>query len=321
MRETEYTFAVARVRSNENKLLSYNELMSAVTASDYDEAVARLNGKGYEISGSNYAPALRQRLCDMWELIGSVLPDKSQFDSILIKNDFANLKLILKALVCQKSTEGLLVSPSVYSAVELEKAVRARENSHLPEILQHADRSAYRILTKTGFPQLADSVIDRAALEAAIKLAAAADNPIMSEIAEFEAAAADIKILYRCILTSKAKSFMERCVCECAAFSKKELIASALGSMDAFLEFLSHSDYAGAAEALKESPAAFEKYCDDRLIRILKKAKTQIFGIAPLAAYYYAVNTEVKNVRIILSAKQNALSEDAIRKRVRELYV
>ena len=69
------------------------------------------------------------------------------------------------------------------------------------------------------------------------------------------------------------------------------------------------------------SPAAFEKWCDDRLLTLLRGAKTDIDGIAPLAAYWFAVQNEVRNVRIILSAKCIGLSDEAVRGRVRELYV
>ncbi len=65
----------------------------------------------------------------------------------------------------------------------------------------------------------------------------------------------------------------------------------------------------------------FEKWCDDRLTQVLCSAKTDIYGIAPLAAYWFAVRSEVRNVRIILSAKCSGMSDETVRGRVRELYV
>ena len=91
--------------------------------------------------------------------------------------------------------------------------------------------------------------------------------------------------------------------------------------MESLFEFLSHTGYAGAAEALRESPAAFEKWCDDRLTDALRGARTDIDGIAPLAAYWFAVQNEVRNVRIILSAKCSGMSDETVRGRVREQYV
>lgn len=321
MKDTEYTFAVARIRANEGKLLTSHELSSVIAAASYEEASRRLGDRGYEISESDYMPALEKKRSDMLQLITEVLPDKAQFDSIFILNDFQNLKTLLKGIVCEKTTDELFVSPTVFDAAEVAKNVRARNNSLLPEPLQHADRSGYRILTSTHFAQLADSVIDRAAMEWAIKYSERSDNLIMREIAQTRAATADIKVLYRCIRAQKAQSFMERCVCACDAFEKGRIIKAACEGMESFLEFLSHTDYAGAAEALKESTTAFEKWCDDRMMSLMQRAKGETFGIAPVVAYYHAVETEVRNVRIILSAKKNGLPEEEVRQRVRELYV
>lgn len=321
MKDTEYTFAVARIRSNENKLLNAQDYASVISAPSYEEAARRLSDKGYEINGVDYSGALDKRLDECWELISSVLPDPSQFDSILIKNDFANLKVAEKAFILDKSTDGLFERPSVYDPEEIKEYVFNRKNSSLPFPLQHADRSSHRILSKTRFAQLSDSVIDRASMEWSIKLAAKADHPVLLEIAEAEAALASIKVLYRCILTEKEPSFMERAVCACSYYDKERIIKAADKGMNAFLEYLSHTSLAGAGKALKESPTAFEKWSDDKITDILKCAKTEYFSIAPLAAYYYAATTEIRNVRIILSAKQGGLAEDIIRARVRESYV
>ena len=321
MKDTEYTFAVARVRANEARLLTSAELSALVAAGGFEECARRLREKGYDIAGREYNPALELKLTEMWELISSILPDGTQFNSILIKNDFQNLKVALKALVAQKSTEGLFVSPSVYDPEEVKRCVFSRENLKLPFELQHADRSAYNILTKTGVAQLADTVIDRAAMEHAIRLARSADHPVLLKYAEAVAALTDIKVLYRCIKTGKAKSFMERAVCACEAFEKKEIIAAADEGMDAFSEFVSHTACAAAGEALKESVTAFEKCADDTLIALLQPGKSEAFGISALVGYYFAVRTEVMNLRILLSGKLNGLPDESIRERMRRLYV
>lgn len=321
MKDTAYTFAVARIRVNETRLISQADLGALITAADHDECTRRLKEHGYDFSAGSDAAALNARIAAMWALLESILPDKSGLDSLRIKNDFQNLKVMLKALVCDRDPAPLYLYPCVYDPNELRPLVWERKNDKLPFCLQHADRSAYNILTKTRFAQLGDSVIDRAALEWQLKLAAKGDHPVLSALAEADAALTDLKVLYRCILTGKAESFMLRAVCACGAFDKQEAIASALAGMDAFLAFVRHTPYAGAAEALSDSAAAFEKYCDDCRMQTLAPGKSEAFGIAPLAAYYYAVMTEVMNVRIILSAKRNGLGQEQLRERMRTLYV
>ena len=52
-----------------------------------------------------------------------------------------------------------------------------------------------------------------------------------------------------------------------------------------------------------------------------KKAKYMFLGFEPVLAFYYAKQAELKCVRIVLGGKQNGLSADALRERVRALYV
>ena len=87
------------------------------------------------------------------------------------------------------------------------------------------------------------------------------------------------------------------------------------------IEYLSENGYPEGAQALKESSSAFERWCDNRIIQTIKPQKTNPFSIGPLVAYVIARENEIKTVRIILTCKQNGLSDDSIRERVREMYV
>lgn len=316
MNKYDYTYAVARIRANEAKLLSQQQLSSVIAAPTFDEALRRVSDLGYDTDGG-YIRALDKRARAVDELVFGIVPDKSMLDSLIIKNDFANLKLCLKALVCGKSTDGLLTTPSVYDPEEIKKYVFERKNDKLPECMRHTDRSGYRILTQTRFAQLADSVIDRAAMEQTLLFAAKADNDVMREVAEAFVALTDIKVLYRTIKAKKEESFMLRAVAECADFDKKDIVRAAAKGEESFFEFLSHTPFAKTAQSLKVSPAEYEKKSDEYILGVLDRVKNDPFGIAPIVAFRFAANTELINLRIILSAKHNGMPEDSIRERVR----
>jgi V/A-type H+-transporting ATPase subunit C len=91
--------------------------------------------------------------------------------------------------------------------------------------------------------------------------------------------------------------------------------------MEAIISFLEGTDYAGGAEALKESASAFERWCDNRMMETIRPQKYNAFSIGPIVAYVLARENEIKTVRIILSGKLNGLSDASIRERVREMYV
>lgn len=52
-----------------------------------------------------------------------------------------------------------------------------------------------------------------------------------------------------------------------------------------------------------------------------KSSKYITFGPEPIFSYIVAKETEIKNLRIIMVSKTNGISPEAIRERVRDLYV
>ena len=114
---------------------------------------------------------------------------------------------------------------------------------------------------------------------------------------------------------------MQRAMAPCDSLNVDGLARAALAGMDSIIEYLNGNGYAAGAEALKESPSAFERWCDNRIIQTIKPQKTNPFSLGPLVAYVIARENEIKTVRIILTCKQNGLSDDSIRERVREMYV
>lgn len=56
---------------------------------------------------------------------------------------------------------------------------------------------------------------------------------------------------------------------------------------------------------MRESPSAFERYCDNQLIELIKPQKSNYFGLEPIAAYLLARENEIKTVRLILYGKRS----------------
>ena len=71
---------------------------------------------------------------------------------------------------------------------------------------------------------------------------------------------------------------------------------------------------------MKNSFSEFEIWCDNVMVDTLRPQKTNPFSIGPLFAYMIGRKNEIKTVRIILTGKENGLSNEAIRERVRQMY-
>ena len=125
----------------------------------------------------------------------------------------------------------------------------------------------------------------------------------------------------RACRTGKSREFLERALAPCDSLNVRELADAAASGAEAVEKYLETTEYREGAGELKESLSAFERWCDNLLIRRIRPQLYNAFGLGPLAAYILARESEIKSVRIVLSGKKNHLPEESIRERVRETYV
>lgn len=322
-RELEYTYAVARVRANEQTLLSAADIEQLITAGDYKVTMQKLSDAGWgEIKDIyDYASYIDNYFAKTWNFLVEIMSDIHELDLLLVKNDMQNLKAALKQIVSQHDAKDLYVQSTVYDTETILKAVEERRWNDLPDFMQEPAKEAYEVLTETSNGQLADAIIDKATLERIKFLGIKSGSPILADLAERMCATANIKTALRCANTGKSKDFVTRSLCNCDTISKDKLIETSLEGVESVLKYLEESSYKEAGAKFKESTSAFEKWCDDILMECVKEARYTAFGIDPIIAYYVARDAEIKTVRIILSAKINNLPADVIRERVRALYV
>ena len=117
------------------------------------------------------------------------------------------------------------------------------------------------------------------------------------------------------------KEFFEMALAQCATLDKSELVKASLAGVEAIYDYLLTTVYDDATVALKESFSAFERWCDNLIIKQIKPQKYKTSSISPLAAFILARENEIKTVRILLSGKLNDLPENSIRERLRDMYV
>lgn len=322
MKDTEYAFAVARIRSNENKLLSSATVESAITAADYNETLKVFSDSGYgDFASNDEEKILSAKQKEAFELIYSSAPDKKCIDFLIVKNDFHNIKAALKCLVTSKSTEGLLLTPCMIDTDVVVKAVSEKQFDKLPDAFKATVEKAYEVLTTTLDGQLCDIVLDKACLEMTLRLAKESKDDFSISLANKMTALYDVKIALRCMKTGKDREFTRSALADCDILDTDRLADAALEGEAALTEYVKMLNLGRLHECIGKSYAAFEKEMDDILIDCVKDAKYHCLGIAPLAAYYFAVENEVKTVRIILSCKKNGMPIEIIRERVRKLYV
>ena len=300
MGNTKYTYAVARIRALEVALFSdavIEQLLSCKTAA---EALQFVVEKGWGDMADQDDPdvVLRREEEKTWEVIKEVAPDASVFNVLSYPKLYHNLKAAIKEVCTEARNPNIFYDDCPIPGEEMLRIVENREFSRLPSHMGNVAQEALETLLHTRDGQLCDIMIDKAALEAIRKAGKESGEPIIENYADTMVAMA-----------------------ECDGVNVEQLIRAALAGEDEIAQYLEGTAYAKGAQALRESASAFERWCDNRMIEMLKPQKYEAFSVGPLLGYLIARETEIKTVRIILTGKQNGFSDEAIRERIREMYV
>ncbi len=321
MTENQYIYAVARIRSKEMTLFGKQVLDQLMSCKTLKDAIHLLSDRGWDCEDKSPEEFLAAEREKTWALINELVEDMSVFNVLLYGNDYHNLKAAIKQVCVSDNVPNVFIKNTTVKPELIMRAITEKDFSLLPEGMRKCAEEAYEIQLKTRDSQLCDVVIDRAALEAIYKAGTESGNELFSGYAELKVVAANINIAIRSAKTGKSYDFLKRALAPCATLNTTLLMEAALQGTEAIYSYLDTTVYSDAISAIKEAPSAFDKWCDDRLMALIRPQKYNPFTVSPLAAYILARENEIKSVRIILSGKQNSLPEDSIRERVREMYV
>ncbi len=320
-RQTDYAFCVARIRANETKLLDDDFIIKLAEAKDYPEAVRMLSEKHWMSQDESINQAVRRQSFDLWQLLKESVPYKDDLELLCVTNNFQNIKVAIKCILTGENAESFFVYPTTLDLHELVNSVKVLGFERLEEKYIKCAQKAYETATATENGQLSDIIIDSAALVMLQKYAADCKEKSVSRALAFIADSSNIKIAFRCAATNKDISFIEEAISVCRYLDRQRLIDCCLTGFDAVLSYLKSTQYSEGAEIYSQTPSLYDKWCDCEIIRITNEAKYTAFGFSPVCSYYYKRLTEIKCVRMILSAKLAGADISTVKERVRALNV
>jgi V/A-type H+-transporting ATPase subunit C len=320
MASESYIYAVARIRSQEQRLLSGSFIEQLLAAPDEAACLRFLAERGWEASESPEA-MLRAESRKTWQLLAELVKDLSVFDVFRYEADYHNLKAAIKQSGMDEPLPGVYRDDGTVPAEVFPKAVQEMDMSLLPERMQGPAKQALEVFLQTRDGLLTDCIVDRAALDDILRAGEASGEELLQSYAELTVVTADIKIAVRAQKTGKDAKFLARALAPCKTLDVAKLAEAAQLGFSEVCAYLGRTKYADAVPELKKSQAAFECWCDNVLLRAIRPQIHNPFGLGPLAAFALARQSEIKTVRLILAGKRNALSADTIRERVRETYV
>ena len=333
LKEEDFAYATARIRSAENKLLTVQKLERLFEASSPAEAIRIVTEAGYgegaaggAVASEDLEKLLSSEMKKCFSLLKTVLPDSEAVELFMRRNDYLNAKILLKAEFSGVPGSQFLSDAGTVPPDKLSRMITDRNLKELPETFQNAILESIEAYGKTNDPQTVDFVLDRGMYTNMLEDAGRIDEPFVTGLVETLVDVANVRIFIRAKLLKKAPDFVIKALIPGGRPDIKTYAELIEKPFEAFLAALRYADLLKLSESLKElvkgnvSMSAVEKALDDYVIEEVRKSRRIAMGIEPAVAYLFYKETEIRNVRLIITGKVNKLPHESIRERVRISY-
>ena len=291
LRDTDYLYATMKIRANEKKLLTPSETDRMVEARSFEEASKILFDAGYGKSPAqtfrDVENAVDEALIDTLLTVSEATENDHIKNVFLLKYDFHNIKVLLKASFCEKDFSHLLSDVSVFPQKKLVGAVFDDNLSDLPEAMAEAIVKAREVLAATRNAELSDTVLDIACFQMMMSSAKESGSEFLVGYVKLLSSAFNLRLKARCIRRGDEEYESKKLPYKT---EDESLLKTAVE--------LSEKVAQGAAEFWE-----LEREIDIAVLKYMSAAKYAAFDETPVVAYLALRDIDATVVRIIMTGK------------------
>ncbi|MCI8609826.1 MAG: V-type ATP synthase subunit C [Firmicutes bacterium] len=330
--QEQYEFPCAVIRGNEKTLLSRTDLIRVIESKQFQSAIGILAefgyGDGKELeSPREFENLLRQEQRRVKELVFSILPEKESLAMLLYPADYHNVKALLKAEFLGIDPSPYLTEAGTVTAEKMSQMIKERNYMFLSLPMKYAVQEAVDLFSKGRDPQEIDIVLDRACYKDMLEAAAETEDDFLIGYVRLLIDILNLTTFVRLRQMGKGWTFFQKVFLVGGTIDERVFTS---GYEEPYQQFADRLAPYGMREILADGGAVvketgkytlLEKLCDDKKIQYLRDAKYVTAGLEPLLAFYGAKESEIKNLRMVLTGKISGTSEEIMKERLRETYV
>lgn len=329
MDRMDFASIVPKVKVWETRLLNksfYDKLIECNNLEEIFESLQdalsddTINANNFEVNlASSYEATCNE--------LYSTIKHKEIIDFVRLKNDYNNIKTLIKSKILNKDFSCIL---SKNGTVDLETLKLYFKNDNYRDMhffMKECVVQALEQYENTKDVQSIDILVDAYMYKHYKELINKMDSSFMNDYIEMVIDLTNLKTTLRVKKMNKDKAFL-----------KEVLLEGGKLSLDVFLDiinisiedipnkFIRTSYNVLIADSIDEyiktnSLSGLEKHIDNYIMKFVRDAKYISFGVEPIFAYLYAREVEIKNLRIVLVGKINKVDTNIIKERLRDNYV
>ena len=318
-------------RVYEKNLLTSENLKRLIDTDDLKEALTSLNDTKYGQylqkldRPEDYEKVLSKMLLNSYKDMIKISPDKNLVKYLEEKYNFHNLKVLVKELIQDEDYKSIYIDIGKIDLVNIKRNLKEDIKTN-DEYLAYA-KKALDIYKENKDPQDIDLSLDKDFYEKLLEDAKKLDYESLIRFTKERIDLTNLKALLRIKGQGQSIDLLEKALIDGGNIEKNLFRDSLNAEKSSYPNlFFKEKIYPQVKEALEESDLnktmqKIEKIIDNHLMNFAKESKKVSYGPEVIMGYLISREMEVKNLRIILTAKLNSLSREFMEERLRDLYV
>ncbi|EXJ24239.1 V-type ATP synthase subunit C [Alkalibacterium sp. AK22] len=332
MKDTVYGSSNVLIRVYENDLLNRSHYERMLQANSLEEAINVLRETPYRNDverikeDNDYDSMFMNELHQTFDELLKIVPNKELIELAGLRYAYHNLKVLFKEELTNQDLDHLLIPIGRYETSELRQAVRMKDTEVLPAAYLESIKEVQDDYDEYHNVQAVDIILDRRYFTHLRLLADETKEDELPKLVETYIDYQNMSTLIRGMRQGKKRNFLLTVLSSSGSIPKSDLLDIAENGYQYALQYFRSTDYRKIMEQSIDnetndvSTVKLDQQTDNAYMELMQGARLQSFGPMPVLAYLYAKEIEVKNLRLILSGKENGISADAIRERMRLNY-
>ena len=319
-----YLSQTAQVRMLETHLLSKATLLDMTNAETFEQAADFLSNTEYALPPAKDRFAelentLKIRRQALRALFAELMISKAVVKLFRTRDDFANLRLIIRRMLTKKSLGDDYSSDGNVSPQQLKEVFEQENYGILPDYMQQTAESAVLAYYQTKDIRQIDYAIDNIQAQYNLKMAGKLNSIFLLGLFRIQIDLTNIRTMLRLKFTRAQPEFdLDKVFLKGGYIAIERLEHGLTVGYESLGTLFFVTPYCRVVEAganylsSNKSFLKLEQQCDEHFIEFLRSTIQIVTGPQPIIAYFLMKENEVRTVRLILTAKKNHLDTKLI---------
>ena len=345
MKAYNYAYLSGKIRALEPRILDDTDIERMADAPDFEGAFKVLNDTDYannllDIEPRNFRDALRRDFTETFKVLSRSVPDRDLLRILYLDRDFLNLRYLFKKKRSNPNleshpndpkrtdTDNDLVSDTIYPHAWLEAMVMEDKDRGLDEDIRQVIIEARKEFAESESSRKIDSFLSFKYFELLSALSKKLGNEFIKKWIKIRTDNVNLTVFLRAKNLGLALDLLIEMIVPGGQIRKEELTGifegdeGDIAGLKLFLERYYDAAVQANFDSYQESKnlSEFERGLENYITRFLDGAKRIAYGPEVVVAYFVAKSVAVKNVRVIMTGKDNLIPAAQIKSMVRQTY-